>query len=120
MENSDSIVNDIDENTGIAQTVADETKQETADVADADKTGTEEGSSEENKNNFPTQAVLTIRAIVGIYVLYLAYQIITSDSEKTPFMWVAVGIFIIAGIGLTAMSIKHFVCGEYQGGKKDL
>ncbi|MBR2530218.1 MAG: hypothetical protein IKE35_04235 [Lachnospiraceae bacterium] len=75
--------------------------------------------TKEDHHNFPTQAVLTIRAIVGIYVVYLAYQIITSDSEITPWMWGAVGLFIVAGSGLVVMSVKRFICGEYVGGKKD-
>ena len=74
----------------------------------------------ERAKNYPTQAVLTIRAIVGAYVLYLAYQIITSDNEVTPLMWAAVGLFIVAGSGLVIMSVKHFICGEYEGGKKDV
>ncbi len=69
--------------------------------------------------NFPTQAVLTIRAIVGGYVIYLAYQIITSDKEISPYMWAAVALFIIAGTALVVMSVKHFICGEYVGGKRD-
>lgn len=72
------------------------------------------------RNNYPTQVVLTIRTIVGAYVIYLAYQIITSDSEVTPFMWAAVALFIIAGAALVIMSVKHFIMGEYEGGKKDV
>ena len=68
---------------------------------------------------YPTQVVLSIRAIVGGYLMYLAYQIITSDSEITTLMWIAVGIFILAGAALVIMSVKHFICGEYEGGKKD-
>ena len=74
---------------------------------------------EEKSKKYPPQMSLTIRAIVGAYVLYLAYQIATSDSEVTIPMWIAVGIFVIAGTGLVIMSIKHFICGEYEGGKKD-
>lgn len=82
-------------------------------------TGTGEVKENGSRTNFPTQAVLTIRAIVGGYVLYLAYQIITSDSEISPFMWAAVALFIIAGVALIVMSVKHFILGEYVGGKRD-
>ena len=75
---------------------------------------------EKGGSRFPTQTVLTIRTIVGAYVLYLAYQIITSDNEVTIPMWVAVAVFIVAGVALVIMSIKHFICGEYEGGKKDI
>ena len=70
--------------------------------------------------NYPTQVVLTIRTIVGVYVAYLAYQIITSKEEIQPLMWVPIVIFIVAGAALVITSIKHFVCGEYEGGKKDV
>ncbi|MBR4575428.1 MAG: hypothetical protein IKO16_10990 [Lachnospiraceae bacterium] len=86
----------------------------------AEDSVSEEESVKEHHSNYPTQAVLTIRAIVGIYVTYLAYQIITSDSEVTAWMWAAVGLFIVAGVGLVVMSVKHFICGEYVGGKKDV
>ena len=70
--------------------------------------------------NYPTQVVLTIRMIVGIYVAYLAYQIITSKEEIASLMWVPIVIFIVAGAALVITSVKHFVCGEYEGGKKDV
>ena len=78
-----------------------------------------ETEPEEKGKKYPPQMSLTIRAIVGAYVLYLAYQIATSDSEVTIPMWLAVGVFVIAGTGLVIMSIKHFICGEYEGGRKD-
>ena len=93
---------------------------ETGETAEVTTQLTEEEEKEPGKTNFPTQMNLTIRAIVGGYVVYLAYQIITSKSEMTPLMWAAVAVFIVAGVGLVAMSVKHFVCGEYEGGKKDI
>ncbi len=68
---------------------------------------------------YPTQVVLTIRTIVGGYLVYLAYQIITSGNEISTWMWAAVILFIVAGAALVVMSVKHFICGEYEGGKKD-
>ena len=82
---------------------------------------TSEVSEEEKKSGkYPTQAVLTIRTIVGVYVLYLAYQVITSGNKLSIPMWAAVILFIVAGSVLVVMSIKHFICGEYEGGKKDV
>ena len=78
-----------------------------------------EEKNDKNNKNYPSQTVLTIRAIVGGYVIYLAYQIITSKSETTPLMWAAIVLFIVAGSALVIMSVKHFICGEYEGGKKD-
>lgn len=94
-------------------------------MEEKDNNITETDSQTENEKdkgshtNFPTQAVLTIRAIVGGYVIYLAYQIITSGNEITPLMWAAVALFIVAGVALVVMSVKHFICGEYVGGKRD-
>ena len=86
---------------------------ETAETVETSETDAVTDAEEET-NNYPTQTVLTIRAIVGGYVLYLAYQIITSGNDITPFMWIAVAIFILAGAGLIIMSIKHFICKEYK------
>lgn len=79
----------------------------------------ENTESEPAGKTWPTQTVLTIRAIVGGYVMYLAYQIITSGNEITPLMWAAVALFIVAGGFLVGMSVKHFICGEYEGGRGD-
>ncbi len=95
-----------------------ENTENTQIIEDADNTEVTEEL--QKANNYPTQVVLTIRAIVGGYVFYLAYQIITSDSEVTPLMWAAVILFFVAGAGLVIMSVKHFICGEYEGGKKDI
>lgn len=81
---------------------------------------TEELDKDNKKKSYPTQLVLTIRTIVGVYVVYLAYQIITSGDEKSIPIWAAVVLFIVVGSGLAIMSIKHFICGEYEGGKKDI
>ena len=90
-------------------------------VEDAAAGESDPGNSEKSsKKTYPTQAVLTIRMIVGVYVAYLAYQIITSKEEIPPLMWVPIVIFIIAGAALVITSVKHFVCGEYEGGKKDV
>ena len=69
--------------------------------------------------SYPTQALLAIRALVGGYVLYLAYGLFTSKDELTPVMWGAAIVFIVAGVALFVLSVKHFICGEYEGGKKD-
>ncbi len=97
---------------------------ETVENIEDPQTATEDPDTEnaepEKKPNYPTQAVLTIRTIVGAYVVYLAYQIMTSGNEITIPMWAAVALFIVAGSGLVIMSVKHFICGEYEGGKKDV
>ncbi|MBR6159095.1 MAG: hypothetical protein IKQ40_02240, partial [Lachnospiraceae bacterium] len=84
------------------------------------ETATDGAEEPEKNNNYPTQAALTIRGIVGAYVIYLAYQLMTSKDELTAIMYAAVGLFIVAGSGLIIMSIKRFISGEYEGGKKDV
>ncbi|MCR5301180.1 MAG: hypothetical protein K6E49_01940 [Lachnospiraceae bacterium] len=111
MENENELMETTDTET--ADTEAADTK-----AADTQITNTEDETGE--KRSFPTQVVLTIRTIVGAYVIYLAYQIITSDEEVTPWMWAAVVLFIVAGAALVIMSVKHFIMGEYEGGKKDV
>ena len=74
-----------------------------------------ETNEDEKKKTYPTQTVLTIRAIVGAYVFYLAYQIATSEDAKSIPMWIVVVLFFIAGAGLVIMSVKHFIRGEYEG-----
>ena len=91
---------------------------EDAEVEELDNTVSE--NSDEGKRSYPTQVVLTIRMIVGIYVFYLAYQIVTAPDELSILMWAFVVLFFIAGAGLAVMSVKHFICGEYEGGKKDV
>ncbi len=76
-------------------------------------------NTENSKKNYPTQLALTIRILVGAYVTYLAYQVATSKDTVTTPMWIAVAIFIIAGVGLIVTSVKHLACGEYEGGRKD-
>ncbi len=95
---------------------------EDAKYEELDNAGETEDISDEkeNRSKYPTQLVLTIRTIVGAYVIYLAYQIITSDGAKSIPIWAAVILFIVAGSALVIMSVKHFILGEYEGGRKDV
>ncbi len=82
----------------------------------------EEAASEETtkkSKTLPTQTLLVIRALIGGYVLYLAYGLITSKDEKTTMIYVFTALFLVAGILLISLSIKHFICGEFEGGKAD-
>ncbi len=99
------------EETGeVSQIAAEEETVENAGVDTA---------AQEKKNSYPTQVALGIRAVVGAYVIYLAYQLFTSKNEMTPVMWAAAVLFIVAGTALIGFSIKHYVCGEYEGGRRD-
>ena len=72
----------------------------------------------DKKKSYPTQMMLAIRALVGGYVLYLAYGLIRSN-EKTPLIYAFIVLFVIAGILLIALSIRHYIRGEYEGGSSD-
>ena len=78
---------------------------------------------EENRpkqtRRYPTQVVLTIRVIVGAYVMYLAYQIVTSGEEKPWYIYIFVVLFVVVGIAMIVWSLKHLILGEYEGGKAD-
>ena len=89
--------------------IVEETSEAAKEIPDDDNGG----------KSYPTQALLAIRALVGGYVLYLAYGLFTSKDELTPLMWGAAIVFIVAGVALIVLSVKRFICGEYEGGKKD-
>ena len=108
MENK---ISDLPEETGT--TIQTENGEDTA------KKAGEEEAVEKKKSSYPTQVALGIRAVVGAYVVYLAYQLFTSKNEMTPVMWAAAVLFIVAGVALIGFSIKHYVCGEYEGGRQD-
>ncbi len=101
--------------TQVSETEVTETVTEDTQIME-----TEEDVTNEQKGPvYPTQLSLTIRTIVGAYVIYLAYQIITSPDELTPFLWAGVILFIVAGSALVIMSVKRFILGEYEGGRRD-
>ena len=96
------------------------TDMQTVTGEDTAENSGEDVAAEKKKSSYPTQVALGIRAVVGAYVVYLAYQLFTSKNEMTPVMWAAAVLFIVAGVALIGFSIKHYVCGEYEGGKKDV
>ena len=79
---------------------------------------------EKNNNNntpkrYPTQLVLTIRVIVGAYVLYSVYEVMTSGEDKSLWMYLAVAFIAIAGTIILGWALKMLICGQYEGGKAD-
>jgi len=73
------------------------------------------------KNPLPNQGMLAIRAIVGGYLVYLAYDILSTESTTVPRIGILLFciLFVIAGSALVVMTIRSFVKGEYIGGKAD-
>lgn len=91
-------------------------KEQQADVVNE----SEETKDEERKSKFyNNQTVLTIRVLVGGYVIYLAYQIFT-DPNKNTWTTIFAGLFVIIGAFLVIASLMHLIKGEYQGGKADV
>lgn len=78
----------------------------------------------ENKNDnspkrYPTQLVLTIRVLVGAYVLYSVYEVMTSGEDKSMWMYLAVAFIAVAGTVILVWALKMLICGQYEGGKAD-
>ena len=74
---------------------------------------------EKKKKVLASQTSLTIRIVVGAYILYNMYQVYTSDSEKSVFIIIMMVLLSLISLVLIVFSLKHFIMGEYVGGKAD-
>lgn len=79
-------------------------------------------NKKEKKTYLPTQAMLFLRGSVGVYLIYLAYELFRDESSSAPRMAVMVFsiIFIIAGAIIVFGIIRSWIRGEYVGGKADI
>ncbi len=76
-----------------------------------------------SKRNFPTQGVLSMRLIVGLYLNYLAYTLFKgrTESSMSPFaLYSFIVLFVGIGLFLCVNTIKGYTKGEYIGGKADV
>lgn len=73
----------------------------------------------ESKKPYPSMGILSIRIIVGLYVLYNMYQVITSKGEKAVYLYVIVALLSVVALALVGTSLVHYIKGEYSGGKAD-
>lgn len=75
-----------------------------------------------SKSKYPTSIMLFLRVFIGGYLMYLAYQLIsTADTSMSmPVKYGFCGVFIIAGLGLIILSVKMMIKGQYQGGFGDV
>lgn len=80
---------------------------------------TEEKKDGKKKKVLASQTSLTIRVVVGAYILYNMYQIYTSDSEKSVFIIIMMILLSVISAALVIFSVKNFIMGEYVGGKAD-
>lgn len=78
-----------------------------------------EENRKKQERRYPSQLSLTIRVIVGGYLDYEAYSIMTSGLEKSPYIYIAVVAFVIIGTILAAWSLLYLALGKYEGGKAD-
>lgn len=74
------------------------------------------------KGILPTQGMLIARTLVGGYLVYLAYSLITTSEESgmNPAVLYSfcVLFFLVGGIVLIKV-VHNFVTGYYKGGKLD-
>ena len=79
-----------------------------------------------NKKQLLPKSSLVIRLVAGMYLIYLAYQLVmrfkenASDGAPLAVTIVAIIIFSICGIILTVVNGKAFLKGEFQGGAMDV
>ena len=78
-----------------------------------------ENVQDTKKKSYPSKGMLSIRIVVGAYILYNMYEIIVSDSEKSVLIYVLVAALTVAAGIIIVMSIIHYIKGEYSGGKAD-
>ena len=76
---------------------------------------------EKKKSNIPSSTMLTIRAIIGGYLVYLAYDLFTTRDGNISFPLLVLICIVFAVVG-GAACIHGVYClykGIYDGGKND-
>ncbi len=70
-----------------------------------------------NRRKGDTKVGLTLRILVAVYVLYLAYGLIQGFGETTGndriLIAIAIGIFLVAGGAILILSAKKLIRKEY-------
>ncbi len=75
-----------------------------------------------NGSKLPTKGMLTIRVVVGGYLMYLAYSLFTDSGSSMP-RWQIVAFsafFVIAGAAIIGLTAYLYFNGMYEGGKWDV
>lgn len=76
------------------------------------------------KVKLPTKVTLTIRVLVGGYLLYTAYSLIdafkTNTGKEQLFFGVFMLLFVVCGIFLVVHGVRGLINGKYIGGAMDL
>lgn len=70
-----------------------------------------------NRRKGDTKVGLTLRIVVAVYVLYLAYGLIQDFGKNTGndriFIAIAIAIFLVAGGAILILSAKKLIRKEY-------
>lgn len=79
----------------------------------------------DKKKTLVPKSSLVIRVVAGMYLMYLAYQLVTglssNTAENAP-MWVSITaavVFAICGVIMVFFSGRDFLKGNFQGGIMD-
>lgn len=79
-------------------------------------------SNKDNKKSYlPNQSMLAIKAVLGGYLVYLAYDVMSTEILTGPRIGITLFciLFVIAGVMLLFSTIRSFIRGDYVGGKAD-
>ena len=79
-------------------------------------------NNKDNKKSYlPNQSMLAIKAVLGGYLVYLAYDVMSTEILTGPRIGITLFciLFVIAGVMLLFSTIRSFIRGEYVGGKAD-
>lgn len=70
----------------------------------------------------PTKTMLSIRLIVGGYLMYLAYQLYTEQNTSMEHWKILMFciFFVVAGAGIIGLTLYMYFNGMYEGGKADV
>lgn len=76
----------------------------------------------ETKQYLPNQSMLAIKIILGGYLVYLAYDIMSTEILTGPRIGIVLFciLFVVAGVFLIIVTTRSFIRGEYIGGKADI
>jgi len=74
------------------------------------------------KKYLPNPSMLAIKAVLGGYLVYLAYDVMSTEILTGPRIGIAIFciLFVVAGFVLVITTLRSFIKGEYIGGKADI
>ena len=82
------------------------------------------GDKDNNRKNGDTKVGLTLRIVVAVYVLYLAYGLIQGFGETSGndriFIAIAIVVFIAAGGAILLFSGRKLIRKEYIDAAQDI